>query len=393
MKRLLLVCGTLAAGEYLASFVSGFAELWPAVALLTALVALFGYGFFVRGWPMAFVFLLGFVLYLQASVSDVQLYRERPWMREVKNRRGQSEERRSACAWRMRKDLSRRMSIGLAKDDETVALSRAILLGERRRVPSSTLRVFVESGAMHVFAVSGLHVMSIAELLACGLLLLAIPRRFAGTVAVPLLWGYVWMIGWPPSAIRAAMMATFSAAAPVFWRRPDGLRSWALTFLVVHLVSPRMIVNVGSVLSFVVMLAIVFVGELVRNLPRWKQSLCVTVAAWAVGVPIAAHVFGRVTPGGLLSNLVLLAAARAAVVSGALGLAFSSVSTVVAAHLNNLMSLAVRAMVLVADAVTRMPGANFETGQWTLLACIGWYGAVALAFAAIWGVARRSRWL
>lgn len=391
MKRLLLVCGALAAGEYLASFVPGLAELWPVAAVLAVLVALFGYGLSVRGWPTVFVFVLGFVLYLQASVSDVQLYREKPWMREVKNRRGRSEESCSACAWRMRKDLSRRMSIGLAKDDETVALSRAILLGERSRLPAQTKKVFVASGAMHVFAISGLHVMAIAELLAYALVLMMVPRRFSGVVSMPLLWGYVWLIGFPPSAVRAATMATFSALAPLFWRRPDGLRSWALTFMTVHLVSPRLIVDVGNALSFAVMLSIVLAGDFARELPRWKRTVCVTVAAWAVGVPIAAHVFGRVTPGGMLSNLVLLATARVAVVSGALGLIFSFVSETVAAHLNNLMSLAIRAMVFVADSVTRIPGTNFETGQWSLCTCLVWCVLVVLSGALAWGVRQRVR--
>lgn len=391
MKRLLLVCGALAAGEYLASFVPGLAELWPVAAVMAALVALFGYGLSIRVWPVAFVAVLGFALHLLASVADVQLYREKPWMREMKVRRDGAGTRNSASAWRMRKDFSRRMSIGLAKGDETVALSRAILLGERNRLSPEIRDVFVASGAMHVFAISGLHVMAVAELLTYALLLLAVPRRFSGVASVPLLWGYVWLIGLPPSAVRAATMATFSSVAPVAWRRPDGLRSWALTFLAVHLVAPRMIVNVGSVLSFAVMLAIVLVGSFTRDLPRWKRSLYVTVAAWAAGVPVAAHVFGRVTPGGMLSNLVLLAAARVTVVSGALGVASSYVSKPVTAHLNNLMSLAVRAMVLVADAVTRIPGTNLETGQWTLLACLGWYAMTLGAFAVLWRFVSRRR--
>ena len=79
--RLLFICGALAAGEYAASFVPTFAEVWPLVACLALLAGLFGYGASVRGWAPAVLFLAGVALFLHASVAPERLYRERPWMR------------------------------------------------------------------------------------------------------------------------------------------------------------------------------------------------------------------------------------------------------------------------------------------------------------------------
>lgn len=389
---LLKICGMLAAGEYLASMVSNAADAWPMTAALAVLTALFGYGLAVRGWRLVFAFFLGATLYFVTSLEDEQLYRERPWMRGRAERVPRHAAPASDWSRVARKSFSRRIGLGVDGGQETVALSRAILLGERRRLSPQMKRLFVESGTMHVFAISGLHVMAIAEVLAFVLSLALVPRRLVGLAAVPLLWCYVYLIGLSPSAVRAAIMATFSCVAPVFWRKPDGLRSWTLTFLVVQLACPRMIVNVGNVLSFAVMLAIVLVGGCVRNLARWKQTLLVTVSAWAVGVPISAHVFGRVTPGGMLANLVLLAVARLTVLTGALGVLASYVSETVAAHLNNLSALAVRTMVFVAEVVTRLPGANFETGRWVLPTCVIWYAAFAAGVYVLYkGVERRQR--
>ena len=378
VKGMLSICGALAAGEYLASFVPSAADVWPAVAGLAVLIALFGFGLAVRGWPLAFFCILGIALFLCASTADERLYREKPWMRGRLNRDRRTCQRQTGIVRELKGDLSRRIAIGLADGSETVDLSRAILLGERRRLTPQVKRTFVESGTMHVFAISGLHVMAVAEVLTYLLALLLVPRRLVGVAAVPLLWGYVWLIGFSPSAVRAASMATFSCLAPLFWRKPDGLRSWALTFLTVHLLDPQMIVNVGSVLSFAVMLAIVLVGNWVRNFPKGAGTLAVTVAAWAVGVPIAAHVFGRITPGGMLANLVLIATARITVVTGAVGMLASYLSEALAAHLNNLSALTVRMMVWAADAVSRLPGANYETARWTLPECAAWYAALVL---------------
>jgi len=388
--RMLTFCGALAAGEFLASFFPHAAEAWPSVAILVVLVALFGYGLDLFGWRHLCLVLLGMALFLCASLADERRYRDQPWMRGRERRERRFAEDPNMLRRTVKHDLSQRIGLGLAHDRETVALERAILLGERDRLPQRTKQIFVESGTMHVFAISGLHVMAIADVLAHVLSLAFLPRRFVGLTAIPLLWGYVALIGAPPSAVRAAIMATFSFLAPLFWRKPDGIRSWALTFLLVHLLSPQLIVHVGNVLSFAVMLAIVLVGKFTRSMRRWQQTLLVTLAAWAVGVPIAARMFGQVTPGGMLANLVLLAAAKLTVVTGVLGLGLSYLSKTVAAHLNNLSALGIRLMVLIADIVARLPGSHFETGCWSLLTCAEWYAALVLIAYLVHRIRSRS---
>ena len=186
-------------------------------------------------------------------------------------------------------------------------------------------------------------------------------------------------------------MATVMGLAPVFWRKANGLRAWELTFLGVHVCNPLMITNVGNALSFAVMLAIVVAGGFGKPMVRWRQTLFVTLAAWAAGVPISAHVFGRVTPGGMVANLVLIAAAKVTVVSGALGIVASGLSEPLAAHVNNLCALCIRLMVLVAELVSRLPGANFETERWPVLACVLWYAGVLLVGAVMWRIGERRR--
>jgi len=388
--KMLSFCAALAAGEFLASFFPHAAEAWPVVAILILVLALFGYGLNLFGWEHLCVLLLGVTLFLLASLAEERRYRDQPWMRGRERREQRLHDNSSAFVRTIKKDLSRRIGIGLAHDRETAALGRAILLGERDRLPRRTKRLFVESGTMHVFAISGLHVMAIADVLAFALSLTFLPRRIVGLLAIPLLWGYVLLIGAPPSAVRAALMATFSFLAPLFWRKPDGLRSWSLTFLLVHLFRPLMIVNAGNALSFAVMLALVLVGPFAQALPHLKRTLLVTLAAWAIGVPISARLFGQVTPGGMVANLVLIETASLTVKAGVLGLGVSYLSESAAAHVNNLSALGIQTMVLVADGVSRLPGSFIETGCWSLLTCAEWYVAIALtAFLVLKIRARR----
>lgn len=387
--RILFFCGALAAGEFAASFAPTWAEAWPVAATLSLLVALFGYGLCVRGWPFAAVFLAGVALFLSASVEQERLYREKPWMRGKPSYERQGHEASGGFASGLKSDLSRRVGLGLDADREAASLNRAILLGERARLPKRLKDVFVASGTMHVFAISGLHVMAVAGVLMFLLALTFLPQRLTGAVALPILWGYVYLVGCAPSAVRAALMASFCLMAPIFWRRPDLLQSWALAFLLVHVCRPQQITDVGNVLSFTVMLAIALAVESGRLMGFRISFFWITVVAWAAGVPIAAHVFGQVAPGGILANLILITAAECTVVSGAVGVVVSFVSETAAAHCNNLSALCTKGMVGISELVSRIPGSSFEVPRWTLLQCAEWYALIVLIVFLVF--LRRSR--
>ena len=383
----LCACAALAAGEGVAALVPQCADVWPAVGIVLALVALFGYGLGVRGLRYALLFLLGTLLFFLSAVESERNFRENPWMRGVKRRVHEVED-----VSPLKREFSRRIGIGLEDDRAVANLNRAILLGERKSLPYATKRIFVESGTMHVFAISGLHVMVVAKVLVVALAFCLVPYRWIGLCVLPILWGYVFLIGSTPSAVRAATMASFYYLAPAFWRRPNGIMSWSLTFFIVYLTSPRLIADVGCALSFAVMLSIVLAGRISRDWrAEWRKTLWLTFAAWAAGVPIAAHVFGRVTPGGLVANIPLIFAAKYSVSMSLLGVLTSYLSEGLAAHFNNFSALFTRAMFGLAKTVAGLPGANLETGSWSALQCVEWYALVFLVLYLIRSI--RSRHL
>ena len=93
----------------------------------------------------------------------------------------------------------------------------------------------------------------------------------------------------------------------------------------------------------------------------------------------------------MIGNLVLIGTAKLTVVSGAFGILTSYVSETLAAHINNLSALGIKSMVLVAECVSRLPWANFETGSWSILTCVEWYAALALVGFLLRMVSKRRR--
>ncbi|MBO7482441.1 MAG: ComEC/Rec2 family competence protein [Kiritimatiellae bacterium] len=293
-----------------------------------------------------------------------------------------------SVAARMRSGMSRRIGIGIEGEGFAADLNRAMLLGERPSLPRDLREDFVAAGTVHVFAVSGLHVVVVAQVILVLIMLVGFPYRVAGIVLMPVLWAYVFLIGFPPSAVRAALMASFYYAAPFFWRRGNALVAWCAAFICVHVAAPQMLMDVGGRLSFAVMGALVAWGRLRRpGRSRLADVASVTVIAWAAGVPIAAQAFGRFTAGGLLANLAAVPMAGVGVAAGALGCLASFVSETLAAHINNIAALATRFMATLSSAVASVPAASAEVAPWSWWECVLWYAALAAALPL---AARRS---
>ena len=276
-----------------------------------------------------------------------------------------------------RRELSRRLGLGLARDDEAADLNRAMLLGERHRISPDLRDVFATAGTIHIFAISGLHVLLVAHLFSFFLRLLRLPARIDGLLLTPLVWTYVALVGCGPSAVRAALMVTVLTLAPIFWRRPNGFTAWAIAFLLTYLLDPALLLDVGCGLSFAVMLALVTWNWWARpfDLPRWGRALGVALLAWAAGTPLVAHAFGRLTPGGILLSLAILPLASVSVHAAAFALLASTLSPVLAGHLNNLAALTTDLMTVLSRLTVRLPGAAQAITPWSAATCLAWYAA------------------
>lgn len=310
--------------------------------------------------------------------------------------------------------LARRSAAGLAWCPELAKLNQAILLGRRGGLSRERRQMFADAGTIHVFAISGLHVMVVAMLVHAMLSKLGVASFGCSLLSIPLVWAYTALTGMRPSAVRAALMATFWMSAPVFGRRPNSLASWSSTAMVVYGVSPEMIFDLGCTLSFGVMFGIVawlawarrfrpvfgasptpglsptrFFGEHgVAN--KFVSHFGVSFAAWSAGVPIAAAAFGRFTPGGLLANLVVVYCADWMVKMGVGGVLAGFVCLPLGALLNNASAAMTWAMTAVSERVASLPFASMDVKPWSVPTCLLWYAGCGVAFFVI-GRLRISR--
>lgn len=215
---------------------------------------------------------------------------------------------------------------------------RALLIGEREFVDAPTRQAFMQTGTTHVLAVSGLHV----AVIALGLFVLVswIPHRGWQVVAYVLFIGYYTMLtGGAPSILRAALMAVAFMAARLLGRVSRPLNTLGLASLMILLVSPNYLFDIGFQLSVAsvagILMLYVPLHERLMKRCNWIASnrfvravattLIVSFAAQAFTLPIVLYHFGYVSLVGLLANVVVVPLTSIGMAVGLIGTLFQLV--------------------------------------------------------------------
>lgn len=217
----------------------------------------------------------------------------------------------------------------LELSDRAAALVRTMAAGDRSGLTADLRNRFARSGLSHLLAVSGLHtaiVFGWVTLLFGWLVLLRNGNRFYHLLCGGAVWLFVWAAGFPPSAVRAAILCTLMQGALFAGRAYDALNALAAAAFVMLLWSPAWIGDISFQLSFAsVFFLLVWGVPLQRRLRTHRRIPDLLAGAWIVSLvagaataPLVAHTFGTVPLVGLLLNPVALLPAALLVLCGTL---------------------------------------------------------------------------
>ncbi len=311
-----------------------------------------------------------------------------------------------------KKSFHQSIIAGLDPESTAAKVILAVVIGEKSPNSLGLIRAFFESGTLHAFSVSGLHVTMVGGMLWGLLSLLRCPRRCAIPVIIFSMFGYVWLTGNAPAALRAGWMSAVFLGAFMLRRRPDLLNSLGTVLLFAMLWNPGIIRFPGVQLSYGVVAAIGMGTALARRcfdwiaekeelLPNselsWLQTKClifreylanslaVSLAASVGSTPLAIFHFGVITPVSLFATMFL-------VFQVFILLAIALISALVhpiwpggSEFLNRNNAIVADACAWTAGAFAKIPGAWASTNspsQDTLMIYDLDYGAEAACFAS-----------
>ena len=212
----------------------------------------------------------------------------------------------------------------LDQEGPGAALLLALLLGDRHHLRAEEVEAFRRAGALHLLALSGLHVglvYALAATLGRGLgtaAVLLVPRWQRGWLALAAAFGvcavflYVELAGTRPSLARATVMLALARLATGAGRPTRSLNVLALSAIVVVATDPRAVRELSFQLSYAALFGILQLGPWIsRRLPAvlppaLRSAVGMAVGAQAATLPLVLAVFGRVHPIGVVSGLVMV---------------------------------------------------------------------------------------
>lgn len=265
-----------------------------------------------------------FKQYLHRQNVHYQLFTTNDNMSIVAERRGNPIQQ-LAVNWQKRLLLILKKHL---TTDREFAVGSALLLGYRDAVGEDVKNAYVQTGSMHILAVSGMHILLIFK----GLQLIfkfykSGNRRFRWTKAILsliLIWLFALITGLGASVLRAAVMATFMAIGQSMQRRGNNYNILAASAFILLLWNPLLLFDVGFQLSYLCVIGIMYFQPKIKKLviSNYKfvncawDALSIGFAAQLVVTPLSLYYFHQFPTYFWLSGLLAVPVSSGALYAG-----------------------------------------------------------------------------
>lgn len=282
--------------------------------------------------------------------------------------------------------------------EQDFAVIAAMAMGDKSALNQETKEAYSISGTSHILAVSGLHIGIIFQLI---ILLLGGKRRSKLTIilSTTIVWAYVIFIGFPASAVRAATMLSIYSMVLLSLRPDPTLNTLALAYIIMVLVNPFNIFDIGFQMSFLAVGSILLFYPLFfcllsshSNIIRAIWGLfCVSLAAQIGTLPLIVFYFGRISCYSLITSFIAIPAATLILDLCVLLFILSPLTYIsfLASSIEGLMQLVMNVLTSITQFIntafrltSMLPGASIEHVHLSLLQLAILYVAILAGYFA-----------
>ena len=272
---------------------------------------------------------------------------------------------------------------------EESAYLKGVVFGYRGDLSAEVKQSFMNTGTIHILAVSGSNVVVVALIFTSMVGFLRVSKKVAMLLTfVGLLW-YMVITGLSPSVIRATIMGCAVLGGSILGRKGDIYNSLAFAALVMLVWDPMYLLDVGFQLSFAAVISIVYyyprlepwIEEIPGKIAKTQlvksglQLFAVSLAAQIGTMPFTGFYFGRISIVAVVANLVVVPVSGVNVLLGFATVAFSFLNDWIASCYAALDDLLVSLLLKFVLWCSKVPFAYVETPtvgrMFTLFYCTG----------------------
>ena len=294
-------------------------------------------------------------------------------------------------------------------------LMESLILGRRDPSLQGLQDAMSRTGVVHLLCISGMNLGIFIGFIYLLCRLGTLGRRQAAGVALACLSGYLLLAESQSPLLRSAIMAAALCVGAIVHRPGSSLNALALAAVVLLVADPADLFQPGFQLSFATVAGLILFQRPMRELlfgrflrvrglrvyreeqrvRRWLAhtgadmaigAVTISILAWLVSVPLAAHHFGMISAVGAPLTLAISPLVTAALMCGYLGLAVAWAPNLSHALCSS-GSAAAEAMARVVDAAAALPGVAVDVRPVGPLWVLAAYAAIVLV------IIHRRLWL
>ncbi len=269
-------------------------------------------------------------------------------------------------------------------DADQAALASAVLLGERENIDSDVVAAYIETGAVHLLSISGLHLGILAGFLFFLLRMGLLPSRLGLIAIAVLVVLYARLTDSNPPVVRATVLVVTLCAAALLGRRALQWNTLAAAAIVVLAMNPAELFRVGAQLSFlcIAVFAALDLRRLYQPSPdaldrllqnadpwplRWARSLrkwavqvtLASLAVWLVTMPLVMARFHLCTPIAVLLNAIVWLPMALAMLFGFLTMLVGGLVPPLGDFFGTLCGASFNVLGTIVDAARTIPGGRY----------------------------------
>ncbi|MBI5019842.1 MAG: DNA internalization-related competence protein ComEC/Rec2 [Ignavibacteriales bacterium] len=223
---------------------------------------------------------------------------------------------------------------------EEAKFLKGLIVGERSEISAEVKTAFINSGVMHILAVSGLHVAIIVLILLAVLQLMRLPEKASILITCLALVYYNYLTGNSPSVSRSVIMAVVFLIGKLLEQKTDIYNTLAVSAVILLVIDSKQLLLPGFQLSYMAVLSMVYLYPKIIYVKKYLPekiisnrlvnflilSFGVTLAAGIGTLPFTSIYFGKISIISFAANLIIVPLSNLILIIGMTSVAFSFAS-------------------------------------------------------------------
>ncbi len=182
---------------------------------------------------------------------------------------------------------------------------KTFILGDTSLISKDTLNNYRELGISHLFAISGMHITLLSNLLLKLLKKFKLRENVCQVIVGVFLIIYLFCVGCSASILRAVLFYIFFSINKIFYFYIKQVQIFIIVLSISLLINPNYIFDIAFLYSFSISLSLLVMGKFINSFSNYfTKLLACSIISFIVSIPITLYYFNQLNILSPIYNLL-----------------------------------------------------------------------------------------